>query len=476
MDRIIQTFKRRRASQSYESLEGGSASDDGTTIDANPKTRFSWLEYYVFLLLGISMLWAWYALSTPYSASLTTFQLHQVDHSFLYRNMFLAAAPYFQARFSASPWLLTHFQSAIISVSTITNLASMLLLTHLQRRASYPKRIIASLILNIICFTLLALSTTFFRGISPSAYFAFLMFMVFAASVATGLCQNGIFAYVTGFGVGEYTQAIMTGQAVAGVLPCIAQIVSVLSVPARDANEGAAQESPKSAFIYFLTATGVSALALLAFLYLIQRHPENSTTKRVVESPEGAEEEEQGERKVVGMLTLFRKLRYLALAVFVVFAVTMLFPVFTAEIPSVRTTNDAGSRLFQPATFIPLAFLLWNAGDLAGRLLTLISTISLTSYPLAVLLLSFSRLVFIPLYLLCNIRGHGAVINSDVFYLFIVQFLFGLSNGYLGSTCMIGASKWVEVEEREAAGGFMGLMLVGGLTVGSLLSFGAAKA
>lgn len=46
--------------------------------------------------------------------------------------------------------------------------------------------------------------------------------MVFFASLATGLCQNGVFAYVAGFGRGEYTQSIMTGQAIAGVLPCIA--------------------------------------------------------------------------------------------------------------------------------------------------------------------------------------------------------------------------------------------------------------
>jgi len=62
-------------------------------------------------------------------------------------------------------------------------------------------------------------------------------------------------------------------------------------------------------------------------------------------------------------------------------------------------------------------------------------------------------------------------VTSDAFYLIVVQLLFGLSSGYLGSTCMMGAGEWVEVEEREAAGGFMGLMLVGGLTVGSLLSF-----
>lgn len=89
---------------------------------------------------------------------------------------------------------------------------------------------------------------------------------------------------------------------------------------------------------------------------------------------------------------------------------------------------------------------------------------------------SLFRIAFIPLYLLCNIRGRGAAINSDTFYLIIVQFLFGLSNGWLGSNCMMGSVEWVDVDEREAAGGFMGLMLVAGLTVGSLLSFLTARA
>jgi len=152
----------------------------------------------------------------PFSRTILTFHL-------VHRNMFLAAAPYFQRRFESSDWLLTHFQSAIISVSTVTNLGSVIVLTKLQSRASYPKRIASSLVVNNICFTLLALSTVFFRHVSADSYFAFLMLMVFAASLATGLSQNGVFAFVSGFGREEYTQAIMTGQAIAGVLPCIAR-------------------------------------------------------------------------------------------------------------------------------------------------------------------------------------------------------------------------------------------------------------
>jgi equilibrative nucleoside transporter 1/2/3 len=81
---------------------------------------------------------------------------------------------------------------------------------------------------------------------------------------------------------------------------------------------------------------------------------------------------------------------------------------------------------------------------------------------------------FIPLYLLCNIEGKGALINSDAFYLFVVQLFYGITNGWLSSSAMMGAGEYVNASEQEATGGFMALNLVAGLTVGSLLSFSVA--
>lgn len=441
-----------RPEPSYQAIEGGSV-DDAPVADVRTKEgAFSWIEYSIFFLLGVSMLWAW--------------------------NMFLAAGPYFQRRFESDPWIVNNFQAAELSVSTIANLGSMLLLTKLQANASYPKRIMASLFINIITFTLLALSTRYFVDVDAKGYFAFLVIMVFATSLATGLCQNGIFAFVSGFGQGRYTQGIMTGQAVAGVLPCIAQIVSVLSVKVNKPTPGHSPSGLPSvpgtaAFAYFMTATAISCVTLLAFTYLLRRQSLHNFKQHDEQHSDG-EETGQLERRSVPLTLLLKKLRWLSAAVFLTFAVTMVFPVYTQRILSVRPVSKAPQYL-QPPSFIPLAFLMWNVGDLVGRLLTAVPAISLTLRPRVVLLLALSRIVFIPLYHLCNINGHGAVIESDAFYLIVVQILFGISNGYLGSTCMIGAAEWVDSEEREAAGGFMGLSLVAGLTVGSLLSFFAAS-
>ncbi|KAF2100824.1 hypothetical protein NA57DRAFT_36254 [Rhizodiscina lignyota] len=448
MERVKRVFRR---TPSYQPLleNGGADTDHGNDWDERDgregEKKFSWMDYLIFMLIGVAMLWAW--------------------------NMFLAAGPYFQRRFQSSPWVLKNFQAAELSISTVANLGAMLLLTNLQARANYPGRIIWSLVINMVAFTLLAISTRLFTSVSAGVYFGFVLVMVLAASLAAGLCQNGVFAYVSGFGREEYPQGIMTGQAVAGVLPCIAQIVSVMGAPAKDKGNGVPEQSSTSAFSYFLTATAVSLLTLVAFLYLVARNRDKHGKKLV---PDNAPAED-AVRRSVPMLTLLSKLRWLAGAVFLTFGITMVFPVFTQKIESVNPpAPDNHFPITQPASFIPLAFLFWNSGDLVGRLCTGIPALRLTSRPKLVFILSVARVIFIPMYLLCNIRNEGAKIPSDFFYLVIVQFLFGLTNGFIGSTCMMGAVDWVDPEEREAAGGFMGLCLVSGLTVGSLLSFLAA--
>lgn len=449
MDRVKRLFEPAPAYAPVDTAPEQEEEDDGSsqTLGDSHEPPFSWLEYSIFLLLGVAMLWAW--------------------------NMFLAAAPYFQSRFKNDKWILNHFQAAEISVSTITNLVSMIVLSKMQKNASYPRRISASLVINAICFTILALSTLI--KTPAGVYFAFILVAIFAASLSTGLIQNGLFAFASGFGRGEYTQAIMTGQAVAGVLPPLTQMISVAVTSKPGQSVGAAAASNTSAFIYFITATVISTLALLAFFYLLRRNAQAEALRSAKDTTvHGNSEGDMAasyhssastpERTPVGLYTLFRKLPFLSLGVFTCFAITMIgFPVFTASIFSVSGIDSA--------IFIPLAFLVWNIGDLLGRLVTISPKLNLTHCPSALLCISGARLIFIPLYFLCNIKDRGAVVASDFFYLFVVQFLYGLTNGYVGSECMMGAGEWVGPEEREAAGGFMGLMLVGGLTAGSLLSF-----
>jgi equilibrative nucleoside transporter 1/2/3 len=405
--------------------------------------------------------------------------------------MFLAAAPYFHRRFEKSPWAVEHYESSIVSVSTVTNLLCVLVLAKLQQNASYPIRIAVSLVILTTVFALQAMSTVFFRTVPIGIYFIFVMSMVLGASFAVGMNQNGVFAYVSGFGRPEYTQAIMAGQGIAGVLPCIVQIITNAAGSRRHGGDHHEKDDSgefyKSALTYFLFAVLVTLVALFSFLRLMSRTVgsrwfirelraiKNASTMSDATNP--APEPSAPAHKTVGLWRLFLRLKWLALAVYLCFTVTMVYPVFTVKVQSVHDPATR-SRIFEPELFIPLAFLFWNMGDLIGRMSPIVPAFARAAdYPRALFAFSVSRLIFIPMYLACNIRSgrdaaeNNAVINSDFFYLFIVQLGFGLTNGFLGSACMMGAGQYVTADEREAAGGFMSMMLVAGLATGSLLSF-----
>ena len=505
----------------HEDANGDAENDDELdeggpqpSSSPSPEPPFSLIEYSIFVLQGVAMLWAW--------------------------NMFLSAAPYFSSIFRPQPRLHNLFQAAELSVASVVNVLTMLLLSlpYYQRTANYPRRVVIALVVYTACFTLLAIAT-FIKTLTgnPGLYFAFLMGIVGTTAGATGLVQNGLFAFVMGGGGGgngarpEYTQGIMVGQGIAGVLPALAQIVTVVALPKsgmggekdigvkKDDDAGTKSEvNSRSAFVYFLAAVGVSMTALVALLYLLRRqrlarsraayrqatasaaketartrtttngsttvganmrpeaissideYPADHTTARRTDhdrlsaTPKRHSLNDNNEKPSIPLRVLFGKLPFLSSALLITFAITMFFPVFTVSITSIENKVDS-------AIFIPLGFLFWNMGDLLGRIVTLSPKVSLTHFPFALFCLAMARLIFIPMYFLCNIGGRGAIVSSDVFYLVVVQGLFGTSNGYVGSQCMMGANDWVLPEEREAAGGFMGLMLVIGLTVGSFLSF-----
>jgi len=311
-----------------------------------------------------------------------------------------------------------------------------------------------------VVFAALAVSTvTFYTGAVP--YLIFTLICVFFASMSTGFSQNGVFAFANRFG-GIYMQAIMTGQGIAGVLPAIAQIVSVLAIPHSDTGTA----SPKSALMYFLTAVFVTGACLLLFLALLSRH--NIRLRSVNSISDADENDIPPSKKSVSLWALFKKLKFFSFALWLCFCITMVFPVFTQAILSTRVSKDTG-RLFQPDVFIPWGFLLWNVGDLAGRVICGWEVFT-TKNAIVLAVSSVARIAFIPLYFMCNINGEGATIESDVFY-WLVQLAFGVSNGWIGSNCMMAPPDYVDDEEKEACGGFMGLCLVVGLATGSLLSF-----
>lgn len=133
--------------------------------------------------------------------------------------MILQAVPFFHRRFRENPWILQYFQAFYLVFFAFTMLSITLVLGSQKSRPSYTSYLGSALIAYVVVATLLMLSTLINLNMGANIYFVFTLAMVVITAVANGLSQNAAFAFAAGFGRTEYAPAIMTGEALAGLLP-----------------------------------------------------------------------------------------------------------------------------------------------------------------------------------------------------------------------------------------------------------------
>jgi solute carrier family 29 (equilibrative nucleoside transporter), member 1/2/3 len=81
MERVKRFFQPQHEQQPYEPIDTDTHDDDDTTSTVegsddglSPEQPFSWIEYAIFLLLGVAMLWAWSVLTFGLLATSLTLQ------------------------------------------------------------------------------------------------------------------------------------------------------------------------------------------------------------------------------------------------------------------------------------------------------------------------------------------------------------------------------------------------------------------
>lgn len=424
--------------QEYESLRNippepitevvlPSAGDDAPTR-VKQDSNLENFRYLTFMVLGVSLLWPW--------------------------NCLLSLSAHYTNDFSIgdNPTLSSMFTSTLMTISTLSSLIINSYLTT-QQDANLSRRIIIGSVINIVTFIVLAVLDFIVPAKSYGVgYFIMLMFLVFVSSAGTCLTQNGTMSMVQCLGP-SMAQGVMVGQAIAGVLPSLALMVSNWIY------YGASIETiNKSTVMYLILTSIVTLVAGVLFLIL-----ENLDTElidfNVTIVPKS--------KHHVKFMTLFEKLRFIALSIFTTFLFTLIFPVFAGRVLS---NNEDKGKFFSNEIFIPFIFFIWNLGDLIGRIICSSSKFQINSDS-ELFIYSILRCLLIPLFFFCNLPNHPKTyIDSDIFYI-LLQLIFGLTNGHCLSLSFMNVSRYVLDQEREAAGAFCNVFLSLGLLAGSLLSY-----
>lgn len=320
-------------------------------------------------------------------------------------------------------------------------------------------------------------------SLSASAVLIVLLAITLGLGASTAYLQSAVVALAALWGSDEML-SVMSGQGGIAVMVSGVQLaLAVASAFGGGRSSGGDDSAEVPSLMVGISLWGLCAIGAVGCLYATRFLRQHEQYERVMGAKSGTDPAlalrgggADGKTK-----RIFWKNIRVEFAVAWVFIVTLsVFPPITTAITS---TRNPVPRLLQPGVFIPLHFLLFNIGDYIGRTYAPAIPALFITAQRRILLLSLARTLFIPVFLACNVvtaatsgADRSPLIESDVAY-FAILLLFGITNGWTSSLCMITASSpalnpGVEESEKDVAGTMAGFCLVAGLAGGSVASFG----
>lgn len=370
-------------------------------------------------------------------------------------------------------------ESKFNNVMTLCAMVPLLIFTCLNsfihQRIPQKLRISGSLTVIFVVFLLTAVLVKV--DVAPLPFFTLTMIKIICINSFGAILQGSLFG-LAGILPASYTTPIMSGQGLAGTFAAFSMICALAS----------GSRLQDSAFGYFITACVVILLAISSYLilpkmeffrYYIEsngsRPSADEENKMDLLKKESAEKRpvvnlmEDEAKPSVSVFNIFKQIWVMALSVCFIFTVTIgTFPAVTVEVKSTVANGGAWSTYFIPVS----CFLLFNLMDWAGRSLT-----AVCMWPgkdsIWLPILVGLRVVFIPLFMLCNVQPRHLLpvwFHHDAWYIIFMIF-FSFSNGYLASLCMCFGPKKVAQHEAETAGAIMAFFLSLGLALGAAVSF-----
>ncbi|XP_072232006.1 equilibrative nucleoside transporter 2-like [Leuresthes tenuis] len=429
-------------------------------------------------------------------------------------NFFMTASLYFQGRLNNTDFTNGtvaarkeyYFNNWMTLLSQLPLLLFTLLNSFLYQRISEAMRVAGSLVFILLLFILTAALVKV--PMEEDCFFSVTMATIWFINSFGAVLQGSLFGLV-GPLPQKYSAIFMSGQGLAGTFAAVAMLLAIASEA----------DSETAALGYFITPCVGTLVTLFSYLLLSRlvlpqqslnrgdKYEEDTTIELLNEGgkvengklengklnghangtvsgsadksssraeadtgPESSLHQEQSKRKAQAkssVVEVFKKIWVMAFCVTFVFTVTLsVFPAVTVD---VKTSFPGNWERF----FISVCcFLIFNVNDWLGRTITTVIRWPRKESRLFPALV-ISRVVFIPLLMLCNVQSRSylpVLFTHDAAFTAIMA-LFSVSSGYFVCLSMSYAPQMVDPKDAETAGALMTFFLALGLSIGAALSF-----
>jgi equilibrative nucleoside transporter 1/2/3 len=417
-------------------------------------------------------------------------------------NAFITAAHYFSVRFCGTLFE-ENFENYFSVAFMISQTVGLALAAKYQGHVSLANRIIGPLCVIAAVFVMTTIFVTF--DMEANLLFVLTLVSCFIVGASNAILSGGVFGLCADFPP-QFTGALMSGQGLAGLTVSLASLVTIWAGAevdlCSDDDDGECEDhnTDYSALAFFSITCVVLGTCVLSFMaleklpfteYFISKaanaHTEDSKAEPLLKGNDNEDESTllSGRRSSVEnlyeesavvsvtkekILEVFAQIRPAAAGAFLSFLVTLsLFPSITVLIESEKNCDSDATR-FHNDLWIPFYFLMFNLTDLIGRLAAPKYPFSITAnnvWKFAAL-----RVVFIPLFLFCNVSGSQlpVLFKSDAFPIIFMIF-FGMTNGYISTLSMMFGPSLVAPKDAGLAGTLMIFSLTIGLMSGAMFSF-----
>lgn len=381
-------------------------------------------------------------------------------------NMFITAKHYFVNYKLSEEYTgietnyATNFLAYVAFAAQIPNLLFNWLNVFLQFGGNLTTRIVWGISVQVLIFVFTVILAMTDSSSWPGVFFWVTMVSVVILNTANGIYQNSVFGMVAKLPT-KYTGAVVLGTNISGTFTALINLLAQYMAP----------NARTAAIYYFITALFVLLACFDTYFALpinrFYRYRELLHKKEV--SKRHLENSARGKHDTPPYWKIFKQCFPQCVNIFLVFFVTL------SVFPSVQSDIVASDPNFiiPPDYYVTImCFLTFNVTALVGS--SIASSVQWPSRRYLVIPVSL-RLLYIPLFLLCNYQPRGITrtlpvyIDNDCAY-FIIAVTMGITSGYFSSVALMYCPRMVESQYMSTAGMFGAATLITGIFTGILFS------